>query len=59
MTDTQNTYPPEFVEWVAESAYKDIRGKYRVYKGNIDKVSINSIEELYKVYLEYIKQSKI
>jgi len=58
MTDNKNTYPAEFVEWVASSAYKDIRGKYRVYKGNINNTPINTVEDLYKVYLELLN-SKI
>ena len=47
-------YPAEFVEWVATYAYKDIRGKYRVYKGNINNIPINSVEELYEFYLKYV-----
>ena len=36
-----------FIEWVAARAYKDIRGKYRVYQMNI-KHTLNSLDELYE-----------
>jgi hypothetical protein len=35
-----------FIKWVAARAYKDIRGKYRVYQMNI-KHTLNSLDELY------------
>jgi hypothetical protein len=36
-----------FIEWVAARAYKDIRGKYRVYQMSI-KHTLNSLDELYE-----------
>jgi len=52
------TYPVEFVEWVATFAYKDIRGKYRVYK-HIEKISFNSVEDLYNFYLIKLTEETI
>ncbi len=36
-----------FIEWVAMYAYKDIRGKYRVYQQNI-KTTLDSLDALYE-----------
>jgi len=41
-----NEVGARFIEWVAARAYKDIRGKYRVYQMNI-KHTLSSLDELY------------